>query len=580
LAIKESFMTAKHWRLLRQISQYLSLALFLGLFVATVRDAALLLPHDLYFRLDPLVAIATLLASRTLRLELALAALTLLLALLAGRAWCGWLCPLGTVLDLVSPGQQRQAKPKTTKVVTTDGQRSDDFSRSQPDNRPKTTKVVTTDGQRSDDFSRSQPDNRPKTTKVVTTDGWRRVKHWLLSATLGAALLGNLTLLVADPLTILFRTLAVAVQPPLNLAVTNAEKVLYPLGPLQRPLEWLENSLRGNLLPTQQGFFQLNLLLALVFVGIVAVNWLAPRFWCRYLCPLGALLAWPTRLAWLRPRAKETCTKCGLCAPVCPTGAIEVSKEAGFRVDASECVMCLDCQVKCPQKAIVMRGDWRLSPAQPYDPTRRQFLASLGSALAGVALLRTAPAAKSDSPWLIRPPGARENNLLDKCIRCGECMKVCPTSGLQPAFLEGGWEGFWTPILVSRLGYCDYSCHACGQVCPTGAIPKLSLEEKRQKFIGTAFIDRNRCIPWVDDRNCIVCEEMCPLPQKAIILEDTEVVNSQGERVLVRRPKVLRELCIGCGICEYQCPLNGPAAIRVGTFYGVTSEDYARIGNK
>ena len=190
-------MTAKHWRLLRQISQYLSLALFLGLFVATVRDAALLLPHDLYFRLDPLVAIATLLASRTLRLELALAALTLLLALLAGRAWCGWLCPLGTVLDLVSPGQQRQAKPKTTKVVTTDGQRSDDFSR-------------------------SQPDNRPKTTKVVTTDCWRRVKHWLLSATLGAALLGNLTLLVADPLTILFRTLAVAVQPPLNLAVTNA----------------------------------------------------------------------------------------------------------------------------------------------------------------------------------------------------------------------------------------------------------------------------------------------------------------------------------------------------------------------
>jgi len=527
-------MTVRRWRLLRQVSQYLSLALFLGLFVATVRDVSLLLPNDLYFRLDPLVAIASLLASRTFRVELALAALTLLLALVAGRAWCGWLCPLGTVLDLLSPGPPRQGQPRGLPLQAT--------------------------------------------TRVAPTDGWRRVKHWLLFATLGAALLGNLTLLVADPITILFRTLAVAVQPPLNLAITNAEKALYPLGPLQRPLEWLENTFRGNLLPTQQGFYQLNLLLALVFVGIVALNWLAPRFWCRYLCPLGALLAWPTRLAWLRPRAKETCTRCGLCAPVCPTGAIGVSKEAGFRVDASECVMCLDCQVKCPQKAIVMRGDWRLSPAQPHDPTRRQFLVSLGSALAGVALLRTAPTAKSDSPWLIRPPGARENNLLDKCIRCGECMKVCPTSGLQPAFLESGWEGFWTPVLVPRLGYCDYSCNACGQVCPTGAIPKLSLEEKRQKFIGTAFIDRNRCIPWVDDRNCIVCEEMCPLPQKAIVLEDTEVVNSKGERVLVRRPKVLRELCIGCGICEYQCPLNGPAAIRVGTFYGVTSEDYARLG--
>ncbi|MBM3135907.1 MAG: 4Fe-4S binding protein, partial [Chloroflexi bacterium] len=220
-------MTIRGWHFLRQISQYLSLALFLGLFVATVRDVTLLLPHDLYFRLDPLVAIAALLASRTFRLELALAALTLLLALLAGRAWCGWLCPLGTVLDLVSPGQQRQAKPKTTKVVTTDGQlgvrsddfsrsqtdnrqqttkvvttdggldvRSNDFSRSQPDSHPQTTKVVTTDGGldvRSDDFSRSQPDNRPQTTKVVTTAGWRRIKHWLLFATLGAALLGNLT---------------------------------------------------------------------------------------------------------------------------------------------------------------------------------------------------------------------------------------------------------------------------------------------------------------------------------------------------------------------------------------------------
>ena len=130
-------MTARRLHLLRQVSQYISLALFLGLFVATVRDVSPLLPHDLYFRLDPLVAIATLLASRTLRVELALAALTLLLALLAGRAWCGWLCPLGTVLDLVSPGP-RQATPKRL------GIRSDDFSRSQPDNRPQTTKVVTT----------------------------------------------------------------------------------------------------------------------------------------------------------------------------------------------------------------------------------------------------------------------------------------------------------------------------------------------------------------------------------------------------------------------------------------------------
>ena len=70
------------------------------------------------------------------------------------------------------------------------------------------------------------------------------------------------------------------------------------------------------------------------------------------------------------------------------------------------------------------------------------------------------------------------------CIRCGACVKVCPTNVLQPAS-SMGLEGAWTPVLVPRLGYCDYSCNACGQVCPTGAIPALTLEEKRTRVLGT-----------------------------------------------------------------------------------------------
>ena len=116
---------------------------------------------------------------------------------------------------------------------------------------------------------------------------------------------------------------------------------------------------------------------------------------------------------------------------------------------------------------------------------------------------------------------------------------------------------------MSRLGYCSFSCNACGQVCPTGAIPPLSLEEKRQAVIGLAYIDENRCIPWADANDCIVCEEMCPVPQKAIRLEEQEVLNGRGESVTVQRPRVIRDLCIGCGICETKCPLIGPAAIRV-----------------
>jgi Pyruvate/2-oxoacid:ferredoxin oxidoreductase delta subunit len=134
---------------------------------------------------------------------------------------------------------------------------------------------------------------------------------------------------------------------------------------------------------------------------------------------------------------------------------------------------------------------------------------------------------------------------------------------LQPSLFEAGWEGLWTPVLVSRLGYCAYSCNACGQVCPTGAIPSLPLDEKRKAVIGLAYIDKNRCIPWADGRGCIVCEEMCPVPEKAIVLEEKDVVNPDGEKATVRLPSVIRKRCIGCGICETKCPVNGDAAIRV-----------------
>lgn len=138
-----------------------------------------------------------------------------------------------------------------------------------------------------------------------------------------------------------------------------------------------------------------------------------------------------------------------------------------------------------------------------------------------------------------------------------------PTAAIQPSLAEAGLEGLWTPVLVPRLGYCDYACNACGWACPVQAIPPLTLEEKRQQVIGKASIDQNRCIPWADFRDCIVCEEMCPIPEKAIVLEQYEGPDALGETVSVKRPRVLRDRCIGCGICEYKCPAVGEAAIRV-----------------
>jgi NAD-dependent dihydropyrimidine dehydrogenase PreA subunit len=202
-----------------------------------------------------------------------------------------------------------------------------------------------------------------------------------------------------------------------------------------------------------------------------------------------------------------------------------------------------------------------------YDPGRRDALLAIGAAVTGVALFRSDWLAKREPPHLLRPPGVREANpdvvTFTRCVRCAECLRACPTNALQPAVFEAGLQGTLTPVLIPRLGYCDYSCNACGQVCPVQAIPPLSLEEKRQQVIGKAYIDQDRCIAWSDHRDCIVCEEMCPIPEKAIQLEEAEVWGEDGSRVSIKLPQVVRELCIGCGICEYKCPVNGEAAIRI-----------------
>ena len=137
-------------------------------------------------------------------------------------------------------------------------------------------------------------------------------------------------------------------------------------------------------------------------------------------------------------------------------------------------------------------------------------------------------AGSNRDPNLIRPPGALdEDRFLARCIRCGQCMRICPGNIIQPALFEAGIQGLWTPAVNYRIGVsgCQPNCVACGQVCPTAAIRPLSLEEKQGtgEFaaqgpirMGTAFVDRTRCLPWAMDRPCLVCHELCPVSPKAI----------------------------------------------------------------
>jgi MauM/NapG family ferredoxin protein len=212
---------------------------------------------------------------------------------------------------------------------------------------------------------------------------------------------------------------------------------------------------------------------------------------------------------------------------------------------------------------------WRKGPGtEGIDLSRR---AALGAAVGGVAalsLMRANPQSRGARyhPELIRPPGALpEPEFLKRCTGCGLCMKICPTGALQPAVTEAGLEGLWTPRLVPRIGYCEYSCNLCGQVCPTGAIEPLTLAAKQQVKMGLAAFDTTRCIPYAYGRDCIVCEEHCPIPDKAIYCLEVEVTDRDGNRTTILQPHVDPDLCVGCGVCENVCPYRDRPGIRVSS---------------
>lgn len=178
--------------------------------------------------------------------------------------------------------------------------------------------------------------------------------------------------------------------------------------------------------------------------------------------------------------------------------------------------------------------------------------------------------ARSDDA--IRPPGALiEEAFLARCVACGACIAACPTGVMRSDLGRTGLEGLLTPVMEMRRGWCEPSCVRCMEVCPTGALglvdpkAKQAIGKPAVVRIGTAFLDRGRCLPWAMETPCIVCEEMCPTSQKAIWLETVEQVRRDGTPVVLQRPYVDPSMCTGCGLCENRCPVGERAAIRVSS---------------
>jgi MauM/NapG family ferredoxin protein len=494
---KRTGWSSKSWLNLRMAVQIVA---FLGFLLLFLNADALLMG------LDPLAMLANLISSRRLEALSAIALVMLALSFVFGRAWCGWLCPMGTLLDWFSFNKWR-------------GKRKN------------------------------------------IAEGWRSAKYVLLIAVIGAAAFSSLALLVFDPLTIMVRTFSAAVWPALDSVTGWIESGLNRIGPLQNFVTAMDNFLRPALLPTNARYYPDGLIMGLIFIAILGLNLLTERFWCRYLCPLGAIYGLTGKISLLRRKVDSRCINCKLCENACPTGTIR--RDKGCSSDPGECIMCLKCMDSCACGT----SDFGLAPSvakfNSYDPSRRQFFLGMGTVAVLSILFKAVPWPKISPSHPIRPPGSMEGDMLAKCIRCGLCVKVCPTGAIQPSLTGSGAEAFWTPVIVPRTGFCQYSCNACGQSCPVAAIPPLTLDVKKATPIGFAIIDRNRCLPWSQDTPCIVCEEMCPIPQKAITLTTVETTNADGGKTQLQRPAVLTGRCIGCGLCEFKCPVEGQAAIRV-----------------
>lgn len=512
----------KYFRWIRRLVQLFFLFLFFYLIYKTIVPFDINatrvanrphLPVELFFFIDPLISLITLLSSWHIYRWLVLSLITVILTIILGRVFCGWICPFGTINHIIGLFRSKLSMKKQVDVQ--------------------------------------------KPSKYM------KIKYIILAVIVGISIAGSAFGSILDPFSLLTKGISLIFFPIIGQSLHSMNQS--DNGYIQAGYYFISDVFTGfKPYYTNHSFW-----IGILFFIIILLNIFVPRLWCRFLCPLGAMLSIIGKFNLFKiKRDEDKCTHCLKCVPKCQ-GACSPDENW----IKNECLTCLNCVVSCPENALSTKlcftkfENETLEKENKNKPQvkRRDFIVGTIAGFSLIPIVRTDGITKKlFPPDLIRPPGSlKEGRFLSKCIRCGLCMKICPNNALHPSWGESGVESIWTPVLVPRIGYCDPSCTLCSQICPTGAISPITSQEKRRIKIGTAIIDHNQCLPWALDIPCIVCEEFCPTSPKAIHTQRIEKVNDNGQTIVLQLPRVDPTKCTGCGACEHVCPVHTKPAIKV-----------------